>query len=57
MGEEAVPSERKPSRRRRAEAAEQIWLDYYNRILYRRGLITEREYSRMAQRIARRRTP
>lgn len=27
---------------------ERIWLEYYNRFLFERGIITERERSRMA---------
>lgn len=37
------------------EAAEQIWLEYFNRVLYDKGLITEDERNRMANRIDARR--
>ena len=30
---------------------EQIWLHYYNRVLFERGAITEEERNRMASRI------
>ena len=42
--------------RRRQEAA-RLWLSYYNRVLYEKGVITERERSRMALKIDRRQTP
>ena len=31
--------------------AEQIWLQYYNQVLFERGMITEEEHNRMANRI------
>lgn len=31
--------------------AEQIWLQYYNQVLFERGMITEDEHNRMANRI------
>lgn len=31
--------------------AEQIWLQYYNQVLFERGVITEEERNRMANRI------
>lgn len=31
---------------------EQCWLNYFNRVLYEKGLITENEKNRMAVRIA-----
>ena len=36
--------------RKRQEAA-RIWLNYYNRVLYEKGIITERERSRMELKI------
>lgn len=32
-------------------AAREIWLHYFNRYLYERGVITEREYRKMRLRI------
>ena len=32
-------------------AAEQIWLEYYNRVLYEKGIIGEEERNRMSNRI------
>ena len=32
--------------------AEMLWLDYFNKYLYERGTITEREYKRMVEMIA-----
>lgn len=31
--------------------AEKIWLHYYNRVLYERGMISEEERNRMSNRI------
>ena len=36
---------------RRKSVCEQLWLIYYNRILFEAGLISERERNRMANRI------
>ena len=36
--------------------AEQFWLLYYNQTLFERGLITEQERNRMANRISNRKT-
>ncbi len=36
---------------RRRAAAEQIWLHYYNRVLYEKGIIGEEERNRMSNRI------
>lgn len=44
-------SERKSGEQRRREAAARIWLSYYNRMLYERGIITEKERSRMELKI------
>ena len=46
-------SERKSSEQRRKEAAARIWLSYYNRVLFERGLITERERNQMTLKIDR----
>ncbi len=40
----------KKSQQRR-DLAGQLWLSYYNRILYEKGIITEQERSRMALKI------
>lgn len=34
--------------------AEGVWLDYFNRYLLETGVITEREYTQMTQKIAER---
>ena len=39
-----------PEQRKRA-AAEEMWLKYYNRVLFEKGLITERERNLMSGRI------
>lgn len=44
-------SERKRSEQQRKETAAKIWLSYYNRVLYEKGIITERERNRMALKI------
>ena len=36
---------------RRRAAAERLWLHYYNRVLFERGLITEAERNRIGNRI------
>lgn len=33
--------------RRKKELAEQIWLHYYNQVLFEKGIITENERNRM----------
>ena len=35
-------SEQKSTEQRRKETAAKIWLSYYNRVLYEKGIITER---------------
>ena len=42
-------SENKSQQRR--DLAGQLWLSYYNRVLYEKGMITEQERSRMALKI------
>lgn len=37
------------------QLAEELWLDYYNRVLFEKGVITEREHCRMALLIENRR--
>ena len=44
-------SELKSNEQRRKEAAARIWLSYYNRVLYEKGIITERERNKMALKI------
>ena len=44
-------SELKSDEQRRKETAARIWLSYYNRVLYEKGVITERERNRMALKI------
>ena len=44
-------SELKSNGQRRKETAARIWLSYYNRVLYEKGIITERERNRMALKI------
>ena len=36
---------------RKRAVAEQIWLEYYNRVLYEKGIIGEEERNRMSNRI------
>lgn len=36
---------------RKRVAAEQMWLHYYNRVLYEKGIIGEEERNRMSNRI------
>lgn len=44
-------SERKSNEQRRKETAAKVWLSYYNRVLYEKGVITERERNKMALKI------
>lgn len=44
-------SERKSNEQRRKETAAKVWLSYYNRVLYEKGIITERERNRIALKI------
>jgi hypothetical protein len=44
-------SEQKSTEQRRKETAAKIWLSYYNKVLYEKGAITERERNRMALKI------
>lgn len=45
-------SERRSNEQRRRETAERIWLSYYNRVLYEKGIITERERNKMELKIS-----
>jgi len=42
---------------RKKQAAEQIWLAYFNRVLFEKGIITESERNKMALKIESRRPP
>lgn len=44
-------SEQKSNEQRRKETAARIWLSYYNRVLYEKGVITERERNKMEVKI------
>ena len=44
-------SELKSNGQRRKETAARIWLSYYNRVLYEKGIITERERNQMKLKI------
>ncbi|WP_251315911.1 hypothetical protein [Flintibacter muris] len=44
-------SEQKSNEQRRKETAAKVWLSYYNRVLYEKGIITERERNRMVLKI------
>lgn len=44
-------SEHKSNEKLRKEAAAQLWLSYYNRVLYEKGIITERERNQMKLKI------
>ena len=44
----------KPNFNREKFFAEEAWLNYFNRYLYAHGTITEKEYLRMTEKIARR---
>lgn len=45
-------SERNSNEQRRKETAARIWLSYYNRVLYEKGIITERERNKMELKIS-----
>ena len=44
-------SEQRSNEQCRKETAAKIWLSYYNRVLYERGVITEQERNKMALKI------
>lgn len=44
-------SEQRSNEQCRKETAAKIWLSYYNRVLYEKGVITERERNKMALKI------
>lgn len=37
---------------KKRELGSRLWLDYYNRVLYEKGLITEQERNRMSLKIS-----
>ena len=41
-----------PEARKKRELGGRLWLDYYNRTLYEKGLITEQERNRMSLKIS-----
>ena len=41
---------------RERQLAEDIWLNYFNRFLFENGTISEKEYKKMTELIAKRRT-
>ena len=41
----------------RKQAAEKIWLHYFNDVLYKQGIISERDRNRMALKIEGRKSP
>ncbi len=41
---------------KRKDATARLWLSYFNRVLYEKGIITEREYSQMSLKIDSRKT-
>jgi len=44
-------SEHKSNEQQRKEMAARLWLSYYNRVLYEKGVITEQERCKMALKI------
>lgn len=41
-----------PEMRKKRELGSRLWLEYYNRTLYEKGLITRQERSRMSLKIS-----
>lgn len=41
-----------PDVQKKRELGSRLWLDYYNRTLYEKGLITERERNKMVLKIS-----
>lgn len=41
-----------PETQKKRELCSRLWLDYYNRTLYEKGLITEQERNRMSLKIS-----
>ncbi len=44
-------SDKKSTIQQKRDLAGRLWLSYYNRVLYEKGLITEQERNRMALKI------
>jgi len=53
MGKRTISSEAQKKR----ELGSRLWLDYYNRTLYEKGLITEQERNKMSLKISGWRAP
>ena len=52
-GNTYISTQRKPSpEQAKKELAEQLWLSYYNQVLFEAGLITETERNRMKNKIS-----
>ena len=50
---DSISTQKKPSpERAKKELAEQLWLSYYNQVLFEAGLITETERNRMKNKIS-----
>ena len=50
---DSISTQRKPSpEQAKKELAEQLWLSYYNQVLFEAGLITETERNRMKNKIS-----
>ncbi len=46
-----MPGSKPAARAQKKQEAARIWLSYYNRVLYEKGIITERERNRMELKI------
>ncbi len=50
---DSISTQKKPSpEQAKKELAEQLWLSYYNQVLFEAGLITEAERNRMKNKIS-----
>ena len=50
---DSISTQKKPSpEQAKKELAEQLWLSYYNQVLFEAGLITETERNRMKNKIS-----
>ena len=52
MAKQKTISETQMKRELTRRLADQLWLEYYNRTLYEKGLITEQEHGRMSLKIS-----
>ena len=52
MAKQKVTSEAQKKQELGCQLAGRLWLDYYNRTLYEKGLITEQERNRMSLKIS-----